>query len=189
MPGAVVCHPHPLYGGSMDNNVVCGLVEALLSEGVATLRFNFRGVAGSGGRHGGGEAEVEDVRAALDTLVQTEAVAPERLAVFGYSFGAWVGLRAGCADPRVRALAAVAPPLAVYTMDFLATCPMPKLAVAGTDDAFCPSAAFHNWYETLAEPKSRVPVEGADHFFFSREGEVGAAAASFAREWLNPDKP
>jgi len=96
--GAVLCHPHPLYGGEMRNNVVSALAEALQRAGVATLRFNFRGVGQSGGEHGGGEAEIEDVKAAVTYLLSRQAV--KTVAVAGYSFGAIVGLRAGVADPR-----------------------------------------------------------------------------------------
>lgn len=184
-PGAVVCHPHPLHGGSMDNNVVHGLAEALASEGVAVLRFNFRGVGGSSGTHGGGDPEQEDVKAALAALANEDGVDPDRLAVCGYSFGAWVGLRAGYGDPRARALAAVAPPLAAYSLDFPADCQKPKLAVAGGEDPFCTPSAFEAWFENLPDPKRRVVLEGADHFFWGREREVGKAVAGFVREWLD----
>jgi alpha/beta superfamily hydrolase len=173
----------------MDNNVVHGLVNALAAEGVVVLRFNFRGVGGSGGTHGGGDPEQEDVKAALDALAKEDGVDPNRLAACGYSFGAWVGLRAAYTDARVRALAAVAPPLAAYSLDFLAGCQTPKLAVAGGEDSFCPPGAFESWFESLPEPKRRVVLEGADHFFWGREREVGRIVAEFVRPWLNLDEP
>jgi len=182
--GAVVCHPHPLYGGTMDNPVVLGVAHALAARGFAVLRFNFRGVGASGGTHGGGEAEVEDVVAALDFLEARSDVDGARLAVAGYSFGAVVGLEVGCTDPRVGALALVAPPLAAFPMPKARTCPIPKLAVAGTRDTYCPEALLEPWFAAAAEPKSRAVIAGADHFFAGREEGVGAAVAAFLAERL-----
>src|SRR5262249_28427158 len=100
--GVVLCHPHPLYGGEMHNNIVSALADTLQQAGMATLRFNFRGVGRSGGEHGGGEAEVEDVKAAVTYLLSRQTV--PTVVVAGYSFGSMVGLRAGAADPRVHKL-------------------------------------------------------------------------------------
>jgi len=180
-PGAVVCHPHPLYGGTMDNNVVRGVSDALLRGGFAVLRFNFRGVGGSGGEHGDGRAEAEDVAAALAHLADVPAVDASRLALVGYSFGAAVGLPVGAADSRVQALAAVAPPLAILPLNDLAGCAKPKLAVAGSADAYCPARAFERWYEGLGAPRKCVILPGADHFLVGREGEVGRAVVDFFR--------
>lgn len=179
LAGAVVCHPHPEYGGTMDNSVVLGVTEVLAGSGLAVLRFNFRGVGRSGGAHGGGEPEVQDVRAALDFLSSTGEVAPKRLVVAGYSFGAWVGLRAGCEDPRVQALVAVAPPLVAYPMDYLASCAKPKFALVGTRDTFCPLGTFESWFQALPDPKEQQILQGADHFFLFREGEVGRGVAGY----------
>ncbi|MFU8855830.1 MAG: alpha/beta hydrolase [Deferrisomatales bacterium] len=183
-PGVALCHPHPLYGGSMDNAVVLGLAQALVARGIATLRFNFRGTGRSEGRHGAGEAEVEDVGAALDVLSFRPEVDPRRLAVAGYSFGGAVGLRAACADSRVRALVLVAPPLAAFPMTEAPRCPIPKLVVAGTRDEHCPVPLLEAWFAGAAEPKRRVAVSGADHFFFRREAQVGEAAGTFLEERL-----
>jgi uncharacterized protein len=185
VPGAVLCHPHPLHGGTMDNAVVRALADALAARAFAVLRFNFRGVGGSGGDHGGGDAEVEDVGAALDVLGSRPEVDRARLGVAGYSFGAAVGLRAGCADPRVRALALVAPPLEAFPMHEGVSCAVPKLVVAGTRDEYCPVPLRQAWVAAAAEPKWTVEVLGADHFFGGRETEVGEAASSFLEKVLS----
>lgn len=184
VPGAVVCHPHPLYGGDMHNGVVRGVARCLGRAGMAVLRFNFRGVGASGGAHSGGEGEVADVAAALDFLAGTPGVEGSRLAVVGYSFGAAVGWAAGAASPGAAALVAVAPPLALYPMLEACSSPRPKLAVAGTGDGFCPPREFARWFEGLSAPKEAVGLEGADHFLTGREGEVGEIAAGFLRRML-----
>ena len=109
VPAVVVCHPHPLYGGSMRNNVTYALADALVKCGIAALLFNFRGVGRSQGSHGGGIAEQEDVRAALDWLGPGKGVDAGRLGLAGYSFGAGVAYPVGCRDERVKAIALVSP--------------------------------------------------------------------------------
>ncbi|TMA59648.1 MAG: alpha/beta hydrolase [Deltaproteobacteria bacterium] len=178
--GAVLCHPHPLYGGEMRNNVVSALAEALQRAGVATLRFNFRGVGQSGGEHGGGEAEIEDVKAAVTYLLSRQAV--KTVAVAGYSFGAIVGLRAGVADPRVHTLIGVALPLGFGDPSFLLTTAKPKLLISGDRDSFSPLPGLQSLFAKLPEPKALVTVPGADHFFWGQEGEVAKAVVEFLRK-------
>ena len=130
---AVVCHPHPLFGGTLHNKVVFHTMKALNSFGFPVLRFNFRGTGLSQGEHDHGNGEVDDVRAALDWL-DAEYHLPVVFA--GFSFGAAVGLRAACADVRVRAVIGVGTPVApvaadseeprVYTFDFMRDCAKPK---------------------------------------------------------------
>jgi hypothetical protein len=175
--GAVVCHPHPLRGGDMHNNVVSGLVTALARAGIATLRFNFRGAGRSGGVHDDGNAEQGDVDAAVDCLLARSGLSA--VAVAGYSFGAMVGLRAGAANPRVSKLVGVGPVLATRDFSFLEPVTKPKLLISGDRDDYCPLAALKSLFERLAEPKSLTVIEGADHFFHGREAQAGEAAARF----------
>jgi hypothetical protein len=168
--GAVVCHPHPQYGGDMDNAVVTLIASALVDAGRAVLRFNFGGVGASGGSYGGGVAEIDDVRAAVAALA-TRIPAGEPITLVGYSFGAWVALRAAALEGGIERIIAVAPPLAFFDWEFLADVRPPVSVVVGDRDEYCPRAK-------LASVMSRHPVQilkGADHFFGGHEDEVAAA--------------
>lgn len=175
--GAVVCHPHPLYGGEMNNNIVTALIQAFQHAGMATVRFNFRGVGRSGGSHDQGNGEVEDVKAAVTYLLSRQAVST--VIVAGYSFGSMVGLRAGAADERVHKLIGVALPMGFGDPSFLLPSPKPKLLISGDNDNYCPLPALNEFFAKLAEPKTLVTVAGADHFFGGQEGEVAKAAMGF----------
>lgn len=175
--GAVVCHPHPLYGGEMNNNVVTALVQAFQQAGMATVRFNFRGVGRSGGSHDQGNGEVEDVKAAVTYLLSRQAVST--VIVAGYSFGSMVGLRAGAADDRVHKLIGVALPMGFGDPSFLLSSPKPKLLISGDNDSYCPLPALNEFFAKLVEPKALVTVNGADHFFWGQEGDVAKAAMAF----------
>jgi alpha/beta superfamily hydrolase len=176
---AVVCHPHPLFGGTLHNKVVFHTMKALNSFGFPVLRFNFRGTGLSEGEHDHGVGEVDDVRTALDWM-DAEFHLP--LVFAGFSFGAAVGMRAACADARVRAAIGVGTPVApvaaateeprVYTFEFLHDCSTPKLFVSGARDQFGPRAKLEELVASLPEPKKLVVIEGADHFFEGRLREL-----------------
>jgi len=171
-PGAVVCHPHPLYGGNMHNNVTRAARRALIERGVACLRFNFRGTGRSEGSHGDGVAELEDVRAAIDFLVDRKEIDPARLLVAGYSFGCWVGLRAAAGDSRPSRLIGISPPVDSYDFGFLLNETRPKLLVAGDRDFVCSVAGFQELARAVPEPKLTVLLQGADHFHVGREDDL-----------------
>jgi alpha/beta superfamily hydrolase len=189
---AVVCHPHPLFGGTLHNKVVFHTMKALNSFGFPVLRFNFRGTGLSQGEHDKGEGEVEDVRTALNWL-EGEFRLPLLLA--GFSFGAAVGLRAACDDPRVRALIAVGTPVVpvaeateeprVYTYEFLRECMKPKLFISGARDQFGPRAKLEALFASVPKPKKLVIVEGADHFFEGRLREMREAIEAWVREAIS----
>jgi alpha/beta superfamily hydrolase len=186
---AVVCHPHPLFGGTLHNKVVFHTMKALNGFGFPVLRFNFRGTGLSHGEHDHGKGEVEDVRTALDWL-DGEFHLP--LVFAGFSFGAAVGLRAACADARVKALIGVGVPAVpvaadteaprVYTFDFLSECARPKLFVSGARDQFGPKVELEKLVRSAAEPKKLVVIEGADHFFEGRLRELREAIESWMRD-------
>ena len=179
--GVVVCHPHPLYGGDMHNNVVTALVDAFRSAGMATLRFNFRGVGESGGDHGGGEAELEDVRAAVALLVPRSGL--PSIAVAGYSFGSMVGLRAGATDPRVGALIGVALPVATRDASFLESASKPTLLVSGDRDDYSPEPKLQALAMACAGSAQLQILPGIDHFFRGGSDDRAAAAAvAFLKE-------
>ena len=179
--GVVICHPHPLYGGDMDNPVVVRVQQVCADLGLATLRFNFRGVGGSSGTHGGGGAEQDDARAALDALSAATGARP--LAIAGYSFGAWVAALVGYHDARVTALALIAPPLAMYDFGGVEGKRVPTLAVAGSADPYCRAGDFQRFTERFAWVTPAV-IEGADHFFFGKLYPLGEAVGGWARGWI-----
>ncbi len=172
LPGAVLCHPHPLFGGDMRNNVVSALNDALLASGFACLRFNFRGTGASGGNHGQGLDELDDVRAALDFLEQQELVDGGNMLVAGYSFGCWVGLHAASKDYRPKRLVGISPPLDMYDFGFLDHETRPKFLIAGDHDFVCTKTIFESVAAAIPEPKMTVVLPGADHFHFGRETDL-----------------
>ena len=176
---AVVCHPHPLHGGTMHNKVVFQTAKALHARGATVLRFNFRGTGLSQGEHDRGIGEQDDVRAAIDYLA---AEFPGRsILLAGFSFGSSVGLRVGCADTRVNRLIGLGLPVdsANVDMTFLRACTKPKLIVQGGNDQFGSRATLESLFATLPEPKQLVIVEGADHFFAGQLDQVAAAIDSW----------
>lgn len=177
--GAVICHPHPLYGGEMRNNVVEALVDGFRAAGFATLRFNFRGVGDSGGEHDQGNAEQDDVKSAVTYLLSRQAV--KTVVVAGYSFGSFVGLKAGAADPRVHKLVGVALPVASRDASFMASVTKPKLLITGDRDSHAPLDRIHNLAASMPEPKSLTVISGADHFFRGLEDEIASAAVRFLK--------
>jgi alpha/beta superfamily hydrolase len=189
---AVVCHPHPLFGGTLHNKVVFHTMKALHSFGFPVLRFNFRGAGLSHGEHDQGIGEVDDVRAAMDWL-DREFHLP--LIFAGFSFGAAVGLRASYDDERVRALIGVGAPVVpvaadseeprVYTFDFLRECTKPKLFVSGARDQFGPRAKLEAMVNSIPEPKKLVVIEGADHFFEGRLRELRETIEAWVKEAIS----
>jgi len=175
--GVVICHPHPLYGGDMDNPVVVRVQEVCAGLGLATLRFNFRGVGGSGGAHAGGVGEQDDARAALEFLRRATG-APTAIA--GYSFGSRIAALVACGDPRIEGLALIAPPLGVYDFACVDGVRAQTLVVAGTNDSYCPAPDFARLGARLPSA-TKVSIEGADHFFFGKLFPLGEAVAQWAQ--------
>lgn len=191
----VVCHPHPLYGGSMHNNVVDALCEAALQEGVAALRFNFRGVGASSGSHTGGEGEEADVIAALRTAMDLSGSGgPMAAGLAGYSFGAGMAARvASGADPQPRVLVLISPPMSTLAPSLLgdpdvreatgaraSTLP-PLLMMTGDRDHVCPPSEMENLAIRLQPPPDRVVIDGADHSWFGHESELRDTVGGFLR--------
>ena len=186
---ALVCHPHPLFGGTLHNKVVFHTMKALNSFGYPVLRFNFRGAGLSHGEHDHGNGEVDDVQTALDWL-DAEYHLP--LVFAGFSFGAAAGLRAGCSDARVKALIGVGTPVVpvaggseeprVYNYDFLRSCAKPKLFISGARDQFGPRAKLEALVASVPEPKKLVLIEAGDHFFEGRLRELREAIEAWVKE-------
>ena len=186
---ALVCHPHPLYGGTLHSKIVFHTMKALNSFGFPVLRFNFRGTGLSEGEYAGGIGEVEDVRTALDWL---EREFPLPIIFAGFSFGAAVGLGAAYSDDRVCALIALGLPAVpgpvgseedrVYDFEFLRASTKPKLFVSGSRDQFAPPGKLEALVSTFADPKKLVRIEAADHFFEGRLREMREVIEAWLRE-------
>jgi alpha/beta superfamily hydrolase len=173
---ALILHPHPLYGGSMHNNVVEALLRGALAAGWGALRFNFRGVGGSTGTHDGGRGEQEDVVAAAAWLAQHH---PGPLAIMGYSFGTLVGAATAARVPDLAAGVWVAPPLA---MGELAPWPPdagPLLLIAGDDDEFGRVEALGAYAAGLGARGRLLALEGVDHFFWGLESVLVSETAAW----------
>lgn len=181
---AVVCHPHPVYGGTLHNKVVFHAMKALNSFGFPVLRFNFRGTGLSQGEHDYGQGEIDDVRTALNWL-DREFHRP--LIFAGFSFGAAVGLQAACQDDRVIAAIGLGVPVRpveerTYDLSCLRDCSKPKLFVSGSRDQFGPRPQLEALVNSLAEPRKLVIVDSADHFFEGRLREMRDAIETWIRE-------
>jgi alpha/beta superfamily hydrolase len=181
----------------MDMKVMQAIEAALASEGMATLRYNSRGVGNSTGtisRNEGkrlvapeGEAEVGDIGAALDFLAGQDYVDGARLALVGHSFGARISLAyvAASADERVRAITCIGLPVAWRDLSYLGQWPHPRLFVTGELDDFCPPDQLAEFVERLPEPKTLITLKNTGHFFEGRERDLALAVAAFLRQVLH----
>ena len=173
--GAVVCHPHPLYGGSMHNNVVNAALEAMWKAGWATLRFNFRGVGESGGEHSGGAGEADDAIAAVKFLTSQSGVNSHGAVLAGYSFGAMAALLAAKQLTDLGALMLIALPIRMADPAALEKFAQPIILAAGDSDDYCPAKQLADVQKQLGARAQLRIIEGADHFFSGYEEELAAA--------------
>ncbi len=178
-PSVVVCHPHPLMGGDMLNNVVVAICQALSRHSIAALRFNFRGVGRSGGAFGGGITEQEDVKAALDLIVSTPHIDTKRIGLVGYSFGAGVAVPVALQDERVGLLAVVSLALSNSGWNQLKEYHKSKFLIVGDADLFIPLEEFEQHIKDVADPKQYQVILGADHFWWGCEEEVAQKVTQF----------
>lgn len=172
--GAVICHPHPMFKGNMEDNVVIAVKEAVVEQGGVALRFNFRGVGKSGGEYSGGRGEINDAKSALEFLTDYA----RRIWIIGYSFGSWVGFKAGVELDIVEAMIGIAPPTTLFDFSFMLGVRTKVGIIAGTKDPFCPDfqTVFRNFpIETIGE---------ADHLMVGFEDDVKVATKKFIRKFL-----
>jgi alpha/beta superfamily hydrolase len=168
--GAVVTHPHPLMGGSLENNVVETLVETFFHQGYATLRFNFRGVGRSGGCYDEGVGEQEDLLAAMDLVRQKGA---REIVLAGYSFGAWVNVQFLRRLPLPGSGVLVSPPIDLMDFDFSGLEGKIRLILVGDRDPYCGVTRLLEIASRIQAPVRLLP--GADHFYSGREKELSDA--------------
>lgn len=179
VPGVVLCHPHPLMGGSMDNPVVLAVYFALIRQGLAAFRFNFRGTGNSQGTHTKGENEPADVKAAIDLLRRLPGVNRRRIGVGGYSFGAGMILGGFAKYGDCKAFALISPPPRWYNDFAISKDKRPKLFISGDRDGSVPSEEVKSFAESLPPPTELRLVEGADHFWGRYVDEAASQVAQF----------
>ncbi len=175
---ALLCHPHPLYGGTMHNKVVFRMARALRRAGAVVLRFNFRGVGASQGEHANLTGEIEDARAALLWLRQRYPDLPFGLA--GFSFGARVVMHLGCEIDGAGWIMAAGFPTALGDADHMKSCRVPRIFVQSTHDQYGPREELESLVEGLPEPRRLIFVEAADHFFAGGLDELEEAVRQAA---------
>lgn len=178
---ALVCHPHPLGGGTMHNKVAYRAAAGLYEAGLITLRFNFRGVGASTGAHDDGNGEKQDVKDALDYL--TENYPQQEITLAGFSFGSRVGSEVALADQRVKRLISIGTPVDKYDFSFLKQWRKPVLFVHGDADEF---GALENLKSLVAEVAENtdaklVVFENCGHFFDKHLNELKDAIRDWAR--------
>lgn len=178
---AVICHPHPLGGGTLHNKVVFRAARGLEHANIATLRFNFRGVGTSGGTHDNGEGEQADVTAAIDWALKKHP--GKKLFVGGFSFGAWVASRVACETPAVDAMFLIGTPVNKYDFGYLRHCEKPMLFLHGTNDEHGDVSKVESLVQSVRNAES-VIVTGADHFFSKQIEVVEETLRAWAEELL-----
>jgi len=178
-PVVVVCHPHPLYGGDMDNGVVLSVCSALEKSRIATLRFNFRGVGSSGGGYSEGRGEQDDVVAALDFLAAVKEIDAHRIGLAGYSFGGMVAEAVAMKDKRVRQLALISPVLEQAAWAQLQEYALRKLIIIGDEDSTIVFRPFQRYFN---DARQYQLIPGADHFWVGFEEMLGDKITCFIRD-------
>jgi len=181
-PVAILLHPHPQHGGSMNNKVVYQLYQTFVNQGFAALRFNFRGVGRSQGEYDRGEGELSDAASALDWLQSVHTDAPQCW-IAGFSFGAWIGMQLLMRRPEISGFISVAPPANMYDFSFLAPCPASGLIIHGDKDEVVPPESIEEMVAKVAKQRDvvieRQVLAGADHFFNSHLEELDAAVVAY----------
>ena len=184
LPGVVICHPHPLYGGNMDNNVVLSVSFALAEHGFAALRFNFREVGNSQGEHTKGESEYHEVLAALDLMKAWPTVDGRRIGLAGYSFGSSVILGSPELQKRAKAIALISPNLRALEATQLKSSKNPALVITGEEDKLVQSEQLGPTMDSFSIPPTCHIVTGADHYWFGYEDQLAPKVVEFFAENL-----
>jgi len=190
-PIALMLHPHPQHGGTMNNRIVYALHQLYTRRGFATLRFNFRGVGRSQGSFDRGEGELSDAASALDWLQSTNPDAPACW-IAGYSFGAWIGMQLLMRRPEITGFVSVSPPANLFDFTFLAPCPASGLIVHGARDNLVPKQSVETLIEKVAKQKDVVIdlklIADADHFFAEQLEEVDRHVNAYMEKRTAPAK-
>jgi uncharacterized protein len=178
-PGVIICHPHPLYGGDMDNGVVLAVCASLGEKTIASLRFNFRGVGNSGGSYNEGRGEQDDITAALDYLATLKEIDERKIGLAGYSFGGMAADAVAMKDNRVKQLALISPVLGDSGWAQLKEYAQPKLILIGDEDTTIVFRPFQKYFVDLRQYQV---IAGADHFWSGYEEQISNKIACFFRD-------
>lgn len=179
----IVCHPHPLYGGNMDNNVVLAVCRGVIQKGLAALRFNFRGVGRSKGRFGQGIGERKDVKEAISFIEKRKEINPKQIGLCGYSFGSSVTFPVAVEDERVQAVAGISP--FVQPPDLLNNYTRPKLFLSGSLDDYVSHEELENLVNVMPEPREIKIVPGVGHFWWGTEDKIILTTGEFFKGALS----
>ena len=184
-PALLVCHPHPMLGGNMENPVVTAICRAAANEGLASFRFNFRGVGESEGKFDDGEGEQQDVRSALDMLKRWPGIDGKRLGVAGYSFGASVALNSISRLKPARCFAFIAPSISSASGEKAGRDRRPRLFIVGQRDGLVPSVELQRSLDDMRSPANLFEVPGADHGLVGHETSVARRVIDFMKDNLD----
>ncbi len=183
-PAVAVCHPDPLMGGTMLSPVVEWVCRHLAEAGIATLRFNFRGIGESTGEFGGGQTGREDAKTAFRLLQEWPDVDPEKVGMAGYSFGGTMALLTGIAEPAVRGVAVISPPLGLLDYADMYAYRKPLLLIGGEKDLMTPGAKVTAVREKLSPLAETVAISGADRSWGGNEEQLALEVARFFKKVL-----
>ena len=178
-PCIVICHPNPRNGGNMFNNVVEGVSQSLNSNGIATMRFNFRGVGKSSGEFGDGTSEVSDTIRILEQTSVLNSIDGSRIGVMGYSFGAGIALEATIGSDIVRAVVSISCPQRHFSTFGTVEMVQPKLLICGDRDHDFPASQFNFLSARFTKPCQSEILTGADHLFRGHESTLGDLTSDF----------
>ena len=188
-PVAIILHPHPEHGGTMNNKIVFNLFRIFSGKGFNTLRFNFRGVGRSEGKFDNGEGELSDAAAALDWL-QTQNPNANACWVAGFSFGAWVGMQLLMRRPEIDGFISISPPANLYDFNFLAPCPVSGMILQGTQDLIVTQESVQKLVDKLNSQKGisidHRTIQGAGHFFENHIDILNGHAANYLDQAMAP---
>jgi uncharacterized protein len=182
----VFAHPHPLHGGTMHTKAVYQAAKALARSGVVVLRFNFRGVGRSAGRHDGGPGEMDDYRAGLDFMAARHPGLP--LWAAGFSFGSWIAWNIAIDDGRIPLMLGIGLPVNRFDFSPVAPTTKAKLLIHGDRDELIPLRDIRRFYADLQEPKELVVIEDANHLFDGKTSEVGEAVEDLVADFHHAGK-
>jgi uncharacterized protein len=179
MPGVVLCHPHPLHGGSMSSSVIKAIGQELTEKSIIAFMFNFRGVGKSEGEYDNGIGEQEDVKAAITWLESQTAVEKDKIGLAGYSFGGGMASAVAANNNKVKSLALVSPFIEPPQINCLTNSRIKKYFITGGDDDMIFPGDVEAFFNATAEPKEMEIIQGIDHFWFGSENIVGKKIADF----------